>query len=119
MKKLISIILICLMIIAAFSGCESTTPTPEPTPTATPEPENDFDSENVTVLKLGDTSEDVKKMQEKLIELNYNVSQATGYFGTETEAAVKAFQKNNGLEDDGIAGKGTLAKLYSGDAVAA
>ena len=29
MKKLISIILICL-IIAAFSGCESTTPTPEP-----------------------------------------------------------------------------------------
>lgn len=94
---------------------------PEPTQTATPEPTQDdeWDSENATVLKLGDTSDDVKKMQEKLIELGYDVSKATGYFGTETEAAVKAFQKKNDLEDDGIAGKGTLSKLYSGDAVAA
>ena len=41
---------------------------------------------------------------------------ADGKFGVATEAAVKAFQKNNNLTADGKAGTATLNKLYSGTA---
>lgn len=67
-------------------------------------------------LKLKDRSDDVKKMQTRLKELGYNVSQATGYFGTETEKAVKDFQTKNSLTADGIAGEGTQKLLFSDSA---
>jgi peptidoglycan hydrolase-like protein with peptidoglycan-binding domain len=61
---------------------------------------------------------DVESIQERLEELGYNVS-ATGYFGTETTAAVKSFQSRNDLTDDGNVGSGTREVLYSSDAKAA
>jgi peptidoglycan hydrolase-like protein with peptidoglycan-binding domain len=42
-----------------------------------------------------------------------------GKFGNGTEAAVKSFQKTNGLTADGIAGETTQKLLYSGKAKAA
>ena len=36
---------------------------------------------------------------------------ADGKFGSGTETAVKAFQEENGLTSDGLAGPATLAKL--------
>ncbi len=61
---------------------------------------------------------DVESIQERLEELGYNVS-VTGYFGTETTAAVEAFQSRNDLTDDGNVGSGTREVLYSSDAKAA
>ena len=58
------------------------------------------------LLKNGSKGEDVKKLQEKL------GVEAIGTFGPKTEAAVKAWQKANGLKDDGIVGDGTWSKLF-------
>ena len=58
------------------------------------------------LLKVGSEGADVKKLQEKL------GVEAIGKFGPKTEAAVKAWQKENGLKDDGIVGDATWAKLF-------
>jgi hypothetical protein len=59
-------------------------------------------------------SKQVRKLQTMLRALGYNKKLATdGYFGPETKAAVLAFQKANGLVQDGIAGPKTLTKLIS------
>lgn len=58
------------------------------------------------LLKVGSKGEDVKKLQVKL------GVEAIGTFGPKTEAAVKAWQKANGLKDDGIVGDATWAKLF-------
>ncbi len=56
------------------------------------------------LLKNGSKGDDVKKLQEKL------GVEAIGTFGPKTEAAVKAWQKANGLKDDGIVGDNNGAK---------
>ena len=62
-------------------------------------------------LTLGMTGNDVYALQERLIELRYLSGVADGVFGAETQAALIAFQKNNGLTADGNAGSSTLKKL--------
>ena len=66
-------------------------------------------------LKYGSSGTDVEKLQNALIEAGYDVGKtgADGVFGNKTAAAVKQYQKDNGLAVDGIAGKNTLGKLYS------
>jgi len=61
------------------------------------------------LLKVGSKGDDVKKLQEKL-GLTPDVGVAI--FGPKTEAAVKAWQKDNGLKDDGVVGDGTWAKMF-------
>jgi putative chitinase len=58
------------------------------------------------LLKNGSEGAEVKKLQEKL------GVESIGKFGPKTEAAVKAWQKANGLKDDGIVGDATWAKLF-------
>jgi putative chitinase len=60
------------------------------------------------ILKNGSKGPEVKKIQEKL------GVDPTGNFGPKTEAAVKAWQKANGLKDDGIVGPNTLTKMGIG-----
>jgi putative chitinase len=67
----------------------------------------------IMILKNGSKGDDVKKLQEKL------GVEAIGTFGPKTEAAVKAWQKANGLKDDGIVGDATWAKLFGKSAPAA
>lgn len=66
-------------------------------------------------LQSGDKGTEVKKLQQALKDLGYDVS-ADGSYGPITVAAVIAFQKLNGLDDDGIAGAKTQTVLYSGNA---
>lgn len=63
-----------------------------------------------TILNLGDTGDDVKKLQEKLTKLGYTCS-ADGIFGKLTEAAVRMFQEKANIGVDGIAGSQTLAAI--------
>lgn len=63
-------------------------------------------------LKNGSKSVYVGIMQFKLKMLGYSVGNADMIFGTNTEKAVRAFQKANGLAVDGICGKNTWAKLF-------
>lgn len=67
-------------------------------------------------LQKGDKSEDVRRMQNRLIELNYLAGGADGDFGGKTEAAVKMFQQEAGLGVTGIADPETLNALYADDA---
>ena len=70
------------------------------------------------LLKRGDKGGDVKAMQELLLQLGYALPKhgADGEFGSETEKAVLAFQKDSELELDGKYGDKTHAALM--DAVA-
>lgn len=72
--------------------------------------------DNSTGLKRGSKGEDVRKLQQRLIELGYALPRygADGDYGSETVTAVKAFQRDRGLQADGIAGEATLAALYAG-----
>lgn len=62
------------------------------------------------LLRIGSKGDDVKKLQQKL---GVDVGNAVGTFGPKTEAAVKAWQKANGLTDDGIVGDATWNKMFS------
>lgn len=66
---------------------------------------------------VGDEGTDITEIQYRLRELDY-ISDVTGYFGSDTLAAVKLFQKNNGLSVDGKVGVETKEALYSSDAKA-
>lgn len=69
-----------------------------------------------TILKRGMKGEDVRRLQQRLIELGYALPKygADGEYGSETATAVKAFQRDRNLTVDGIAGEATLAALYAG-----
>ena len=58
-------------------------------------------------------------MQERLIELGYLKGKADGVFGDRTRGAVERFQKYNGLDRDGVAGKRTLTMLFESDQIVA
>lgn len=86
------------------------TPKPTPRPTATPRVNPNL------YLKVGMSGSDVRKMQERLIELGYLSGKASARFDGVTEQAVYAFQRRNVSYADGIAGPMTLEKLYSSSA---
>ena len=64
-------------------------------------------------LKFGSTGDDVKKAQQALLDLGYTLDNfgVDGIIGSETTAAIKAFQEANGLTVDGIIGPDTLSAL--------
>lgn len=64
-------------------------------------------------LKFGSTGDDVKKAQQALLDLGYALDNfgVDGIIGSETTAAIKAFQEANGLTVDGIIGPDTLSAL--------
>ena len=69
-------------------------------------------------LKEGAEGQDVKALQEQLVDLGYMSEQEVDrVYGPVTIAAVEAFQKRNGLHVDGLAGEKTLELLYSDKAV--
>ncbi|MGI6153602.1 MAG: peptidoglycan-binding protein, partial [Christensenellaceae bacterium] len=76
------------------------------------------DQAQVYTVSLEAEGPDVEGIQDRLIDLGYPAS-STGYFGEETESAVKYFQRMNGLADDGSVGEYTLELLYSEEAIPA
>ena len=66
-----------------------------------------------TTLYNGCRGEEVRTMQQALINLGYLHGNADGIFGSQTEEAVRAFQRSNGLTPDGLAGTRTLSALGS------
>lgn len=62
-------------------------------------------------LRYGSRSDKVKELQQKLKRWGYYTGSIDGIFGSGTQAAVKNFQKKNGLTADGIVGPKTAAAL--------
>jgi peptidoglycan hydrolase-like protein with peptidoglycan-binding domain len=69
--------------------------------------------DNKAVIEFGDSGPEVKRIQQLLIDLGFNLSArgADGLFRTETRNAVKAFQVSKGLNDDGRVGFSTIDAL--------
>ena len=97
---------------------KGTTPTPSPTQTPNPVLEEN-NSVSWPKLQKDSAGDAVAQLQEALIELGYLSGKADGTYGAKTVAAVKAFQKANGLTVDGVAGEETQKVLYSGNAKSA
>lgn len=64
------------------------------------------------ILRYGNEGEAVITLQAALKARGFDCGAADGEFGTKTLNAVKAYQKKNGLEDDGEVGALTWAKLH-------
>jgi putative chitinase len=72
------------------------------------------------VLRQGERGDQIKAMQETLTKLGYRDAQGRelvpdAHFGARTEDALRAFQRDHGLKDDGIAGPRTLEALKIGE----
>jgi N-acetylmuramoyl-L-alanine amidase len=63
------------------------------------------------LLKQGSQNGDVWDLQYRLKTLGYYKSPMDGIYGTGTTAAVRLFQKNYGLNVDGVTGDGTWGTL--------
>jgi Putative peptidoglycan binding domain len=108
-----------------------TTTTPSSTPSTTPEtpaqktpgasdsstpPANgsSFTLPEGTKLRLGEGDPAlVRQLQQTLVTAGYDPGAVDGTFGQRTEAAVTAFQQDNGLSADGVVGPDTASALNS------
>ncbi|WP_026240008.1 N-acetylmuramoyl-L-alanine amidase [Parafrankia discariae] len=63
---------------------------------------------SVTHPFVGD---DVAALQERLSNMGFDVGRADGIFGARTDSAVRDFQRNRGLDPDGLCGPRTLREL--------
>ena len=84
MKRLISVLIICVMLTVTVSG---------------------------VTLSVGNRGEEVKALQNALIAKGYLSGAADGIFGAQTRDALIRFQRDNGLKVDGICGHETMRAL--------
>lgn len=89
LKKLLSLLLVCML----FTPCAL--------------------ADNV--MRPGDTGDNVKSLQTLLAAYGYYDGDIDGVYGSGTTNAVKRFQKNNDLKQDGKAGPKTMEKLSGSD----
>ncbi len=65
------------------------------------------------LVKLGDAGNNVREVQQQLIAAGFSPGDLDGVFGPHTQAAVVAFQLDQGLVPDGEVGPKTLEALAS------
>ena len=109
------------IVLTDASGNPIATPTPAPAPTAdpsgnTPKPTTaPADSQveaTYSTLKLGSTGNAVKNLTTELKNQGFFTGTPTTKYTSSVETAVRKFQKEKGLEVDGVAGPATQHKLY-------
>ena len=68
---------------------------------------------SLPTVRNGDSGNAVKILQLVLVAYEYNIGKygADGDFGSDTESAVRQFQKNSGISVDGIVGNDTWSEL--------
>ncbi|BAB05014.1 peptidoglycan-binding protein [Halalkalibacterium halodurans] len=66
------------------------------------------------LISSGSSGNDVRRIQERLINMGYSVGAADGIFGPITKRAVESFQRDTGLDVDGIVGRLTWNQLFNG-----
>ena len=86
------------------------TATPNAYIRVTPAPDGSY-----VTLERGHMGSEVSKLQRALKNAGYFKGEVDGYFGEDTEEAVKKFQKAKGLVQDGKAGFATQRYLYEGN----
>lgn len=86
--------------------------TPTPTPAA-----QEITKDNVVLIKQGVKGTAVLRLQQRLQQLGYYTSSLDSYCDVDDAAAIRLFQKKNGLTQDGVAGYDTQVLLYSDSAI--
>ena len=86
------------------------TPTPNAYVRVTARPDGEY-----FTLEKGMMGSPIKELQRALKNAGYFKGDVDGYYGEDTIEAVKKFQKDKGLKQDGKAGPATLRYLYEGD----
>ena len=76
------------------------------------------DEIKANTLSLGEHSEVVQAIQNRLFQLGYLTSSPDGTYGNDTELAVRTFQSKNDLVVDGYLGPSTRAVILSKEAKA-
>jgi murein L,D-transpeptidase YcbB/YkuD len=64
-----------------------------------------------SALEPGDGGAAVVVLRDRLAAMGYLSRSATSVYDREIEAAVRAFQASHGIEEDGIAGRATMAEI--------
>ncbi len=75
-----------------------------------------LDTRMYTTLQKGSKGDEVKELQQRLIDLHYLEDQADGSYGNNTKKAVEKFQTAIKMEATGIADPSTQAVLFSDNA---
>lgn len=109
----------------AVAPVEPPKPTPQPRPVAVPTrhvvTNGNADPVHLSACvyenKFAKKSLTVHHVQRRLVELGYNdaVGDRDGWYGELTALAVKAFQKDKGLDSTGLMNEETFTKLFQGD----
>lgn len=86
-------------------------PEPKPEPTPTPTPKEDTCMVLCNIIKNGSKGNTVKSWQTLLNFWGYPCGTADGIFGGKTAEATKKFQRDYGLEPDGIVGSATWGMM--------
>ncbi len=63
-------------------------------------------------LRRGSRGDDVRDVQQMLVDLGYNINAVDGAFGRGTDRVVRRFQSDEGLVSEGVVGQGTWRRLY-------
>ena len=72
---------------------------------------------NCDIMRRGSRGDNVRRIQQALINMGYLSGNADGSYGSKTEAAVRDFQWKNGITQSGVATMFTQAKLFGDDAI--
>ncbi len=65
----------------------------------------------VQKLEPGDSGDAVVRLRNRLVDMGYMNRSASQSYDTALQNAVQAFQSAHGLEEDGVAGKSTIAEI--------
>ena len=93
---------------AIADECDCTCVCPQPDPISVVP---SFEPATLPILRVGATGNAVKILQRLLALEGFFDGESTGIFGDRTEEAVVAFQEENDLSPDGVAGPQTWAVL--------
>lgn len=128
MKKIIALVLVLVLCgVALAEGIDWTKMTDEEISTEIKRAQEELDKRDgeadgatadagTPTLQKGSKGDDVKKLQQRLKDLNYLSGGVDGDFGNGTASAVSAFQKEAGLPENGIADEATQKALFADDA---
>jgi peptidoglycan hydrolase-like protein with peptidoglycan-binding domain len=90
--------------LAALESAPAATPPSSGSPTIRP-------AAITRLLQPGDSGEDVRALQQRLIDRKYYTGPVTGFYAERTETAVRNLQRSNNLPIDGIFGAKSAAVL--------
>lgn len=83
---------------------------PPPIPGALP-PQSVTQTPSQRELRLGDRGSDVRQLQQTLRQRGFDPGPVDGVYGSQTQEAVRQFQRSHNLRVNGIADANTLAQL--------